>query len=114
MARIHGVPVTEDDDANRLGLTDSWASFCMMQYNEEGRASFGRMVDVCQEFVIVDTEDPEIQKSRLVWLELPDAQAREWYERRIAERTIARGLKLPSITTRSATARIIHTATCSK
>ena len=83
LAKIHSVPVTEDDDANRLGLTDSWASFCMMQYNEEGRGFFGRMVDVWQEFVIVDTEDPEIQKSRLVWLELPETQAMEWYERRI-------------------------------
>jgi hypothetical protein len=83
LARIRGVPVTEDDDANRLGLTDSWTSFYMMQYNEEGRALFGSTVDVWQEFVIVDTEEPEIRKSRLVWLELPAVQAMEWYERRI-------------------------------
>ena len=83
MAKIRSVPVTEDDDANRLGLTDSWTSFCMMHYSEEGRALFGRMVDVWQEFLIVDTEEPEIQKNRLVWLELPAAQAMEWYGRRI-------------------------------
>jgi hypothetical protein len=83
LERIHGVPVTGDDDANRLGLTDSWTSFCMMQYNELGRATFGRPVDVWQEFVIVDMEDPEVQESRLVWMELPAAQAVEWYEARI-------------------------------
>jgi hypothetical protein len=81
--RVQGVPVEDDNEANKLGLVDTWTSYWMFYYNEEGIALYGRTVDVWQEFVISENEGPEIQKNRLVWLELTSGQAREWRQSRI-------------------------------
>lgn len=84
LGRIQGIPVTDENDANKLGLVDFWTSYCMIEYNEEGLALFERPFDVWQEFVINESDAPDVQKSRLVWLELPTEHAKEWRRSRIA------------------------------
>ena len=83
LKRIHKVPIADENEANKLGLVDSWNSFCMFEYSEEGRAQFGRSVDVWQEVIIDNSLDPQIQNKRPVWLELPAEEAEKWRESRL-------------------------------
>jgi hypothetical protein len=83
LKRIHKVPVAGENEANKLGLVDPWNSFCMFEYNEEGRAQFGRSVDVWQEVIIDTSPDPQIQNKRCIWLELPAEEAEKWRDSRI-------------------------------
>jgi DNA-binding transcriptional regulator YiaG len=83
LKRVHKVPIADENEANKLGLVDPWNSFCMCEYNEEGRAQFGRSVDVWQEVIIDTSPDSQIQNKRLVWLELPAEEAEKWRDSRI-------------------------------
>jgi len=83
--KIIGVPVKRPEDVDLLGLTDPWTSFCVMQYNDEGRLKWGRRVDVWQEFRFQEAnpKDPSTIETKDVWLELSKERSQLWYQRRI-------------------------------
>jgi hypothetical protein len=81
--KIHGIPIEDEIEAFRLGLTDPWASYAMAEYSEKGYAKFGKSVDVWMEFVFDVSKDPQFAVSRQpVWLELPLEEAEKWREQR--------------------------------
>jgi len=83
LKRVHAIPIKNVEDALKLGLVDSWASYAMAEYSPEGYAQFQRNVDVWMEFVFDTSTDPHVEQKQVVWLELPAEEARKWRENRL-------------------------------
>jgi len=80
--RIKAVPFCDETDAQMLGLTDFWTSFCMCEYSPEGFDKYGRSVNVWQEFLFDTAPSPYVEQKKPVWLELPAQEAMIWRDNR--------------------------------
>src|SRR3989344_2436421 len=80
--RIHGIRINTSIEANELGLVDPWISFAMAEYSLDGRTAYQNSVDVWMEFVFDISNDPQVERKQLVWLELPKEEAERWKEKR--------------------------------
>ncbi len=84
--RIRGVPI-KGAEADKLGLVDPWVSFAMAEYNDNGYMKYQRSIDVWIENNLFEGEE----EKKLVWLELPAADAVKWKQRR--SRILSEALK---------------------
>jgi DNA-binding transcriptional regulator YiaG len=82
--RVHGYAIKDPQDRVALGLTPTYPTWIVLEYEDEAQIKHGKEFDVLVEVPVAVYEPPEMMLSDdeyVVWLELPQRRADALWQR---------------------------------
>ena len=83
-SRVHGYAISDPKDRVALGLTPTYPTWIVLEYQKEATARYGKEFDILVEVPVAVYEPPEMKladEEYVVWLELPQRRADSLWER---------------------------------